>query len=122
MGILALGLFFMFVIPSWNWLGISLLITAAFMLPFYRTGYVIKIRRVCSSRKKYCFPVNARDKLLNIWKDSQTIWTSAHLTWAACFLNFTTKKTIQSNWGRYSIMKGMYIPLKANCQYSTMNT
>lgn len=56
MGILALGLIFMFVIPSWNWLGISLLITAAFMLPFYRTGYVIKNQEGVFLKKEILLP------------------------------------------------------------------
>lgn len=56
MGILALGLFFMFVIPSWNWLGISLLITAAFMLPFYRTGYVINNQKGVFLKKEILLP------------------------------------------------------------------
>ncbi len=56
MGTLALGLFFIFVIPSWNWLGISLLITAAFMLPFYKTGYVIKNQEGVFLKKEILLP------------------------------------------------------------------
>lgn len=40
-GLLVLGLFFTFIVPSLEWLGILLLITVAFMLPIYRTGYKI---------------------------------------------------------------------------------
>lgn len=39
---LVAGIILIKYIPSWNWLGISLLIAGVFMLPFYRTGYKLK--------------------------------------------------------------------------------
>lgn len=61
--ILAFGILFTFVIPSLNWLGISLLITAAFMLPFYRTGYVIDSRKGVFRKKEILLPSECREQI-----------------------------------------------------------
>lgn len=61
--ILAFGILFTFVIPSWNWLGISLLITAVFMLPFYRTGYIIDSQKGIFRKKEILLPQECREQI-----------------------------------------------------------
>ncbi|MDO5442598.1 MAG: hypothetical protein Q4G10_02895 [Bacteroidia bacterium] len=61
--ILILGLLFTFIFPSWNWLGISLLIVAAFMLPFYRTGYAIESQKGIFSKKEILLPHECKEQL-----------------------------------------------------------
>lgn len=55
-GILILGLAFTILLPSWRWLGISLLITAAFMIPFYRSGYAIASQKGIFCKKEVLLP------------------------------------------------------------------
>lgn len=61
--ILAFGIMFTFVIASWRWLGISLLIIAAFMLPFYRTGYVIDSRKGIFRKKEILLPHECMEQI-----------------------------------------------------------
>ena len=55
-GIFALGLVFTFLVPSWAWLGITLLIVGAFMLPFYKTGYKIPSQKGIFIKKEVLLP------------------------------------------------------------------
>ena len=62
-GTLILGLLFTFFVPSWNWLGIILLICAAFMLPFYRTGYVIESQEGVFLKKEILLPHECKSQI-----------------------------------------------------------
>lgn len=62
-GILVLGLLFTFVTPSLRWLGITLLLTALFMLPFYRTGYSIESQKGAFLKKDIMLPRECKGQI-----------------------------------------------------------
>ena len=61
--ILAFGILFNFTIPSWSWLVITLLVTAAVMLPFYRTGYRIGSQKGVFRKKEILLPQECREQI-----------------------------------------------------------
>ena len=62
-GTLISGLLFTFVFPSLNWLGISLLVIAIFLLPFCRTGYRIESQEGVFLKKDYVLPGECKNQI-----------------------------------------------------------
>lgn len=61
--ILLFGLLFTFAMPSLEWLGIILLITAAFMIPFYKTGYKIESQKEIFQKKDILLPHECKNQI-----------------------------------------------------------
>ena len=57
------GLIFALALPSLRWLGILLLVTAAFTIPLCRTGYVIKSIKGIFRKKEFILPRECKDQI-----------------------------------------------------------
>lgn len=71
--ILAIGILFTFIIPSWRWLGISALITAAFMLPFYKTGYVLASQKGIFRKKEIILPRECKAQIVDYMEGNSEV-------------------------------------------------
>lgn len=74
LAILAVGILFTFIVPSLRWLGITALATAAFMLPFFKTGYAIASQKGIFLKKDFVLPRECKAQIVDyIEGNSETL-------------------------------------------------
>ena len=109
--ILAFGLLFTFVIPSLSWLGITLLITAAFMLPFYRTGYVIDSQKGVFRKKEILLPQECREQIKDYIEGNVTSLNIDPFKKGGLLLEWYFKKDLSQQFGQlYDYEDNVYTP------------
>ena len=116
-----MGLFFTFIVPSLEWLGILLLITVAFMLPIYRTGYKIDSEEGIYLKKDILLPRECKRQIADYIEGRSKNLDIDPFKKGGMILEWYFKTTIQSNSGRYMTTKTISTLHNANCRNSTMS-
>ncbi len=62
-GTLALGIIYLRLLPSSGWLGWTLIITGAIMLPFYRSGYKLNVTNGIFSKQEILLPNGYKNEI-----------------------------------------------------------